>query len=84
MEFPSTDYVKAEMDTKPIEGLYSFGLLFATSINHLQTYEETFLKALKQGAMIWITYPKKSSMLSKILNRDYGWEKDLLGLLQFR
>ena len=42
MESPSTDYVTAEMDTKPIEGLYSFGLLFATSINHLQTYEEIF------------------------------------------
>ena len=42
MESPSTDYVKAEMDTKPTEGLNSFGLLFSTSINHLQTYEEIF------------------------------------------
>ena len=71
------------MDTKPTGGLYLFGLLFATSINYLQTYEETFLKALKRDAMILIVYPKESSMLFKILNRDYGWEKDLLGLLQF-
>lgn len=74
MESPSTDYVTAEMDTKPTEGLYSFGLLFATSINHLQIHEETFLKALKQDAMIWIAYPKKSSKLFKDLNRDHGWE----------
>ena len=74
LESPSTDNITAEMDTKPTEGLYSFGLLFATSISHLQTHEETFLKALKQDAMIWIAYPKKSSKLFKDLNRDYGWE----------
>ena len=86
MESPSTDYVTSEMDTNPTEGLYSFGLLFATSINHLQTHEESFLNALKKDAMIWIAYPKKSSKLFKDLNRDYGWEtiqaKGLVGLRQ--
>lgn len=37
MESPSADIVTAEMDTHPTEGLYSFGLLFATSVNHLRT-----------------------------------------------
>jgi len=62
------------MDTQPKDGLYSFGLLFAKSIDHLHTYEATFFNALKEDAMIWIAYPKKSSKLFKNLNRDYGWE----------
>jgi len=59
MESPSLDYVTAEMDTQPKDGLYSFGLLFATSIENLHTHEATFLKALNEEAMIWIAYPKK-------------------------
>lgn len=74
MESPSSDYVTAEMDTQPKDGLYSFGLLFATSIDHLHTHEATFFKALNEDAMIWIAYPKKSSKLFKNLNRDFGWE----------
>ncbi|MDX1807594.1 MAG: YdeI/OmpD-associated family protein [Paenisporosarcina sp.] len=74
MESPLPDYVTAEMDTQPKDGLYSFGLLFATSINHLHTHEATFFKALNEDAMIWIAYPKKSSKLFKNLNRDFGWE----------
>ena len=77
MESPSADYVTAEMDTQPTEGLYSFGLLFATSVDHLRT---------KRDAMIWVAYPKKSSKLFKDLNRDKGWEnfnlKDLSESLQ--
>ncbi len=86
MESPSANYVTVEMDTQPTEGLYSFGLLFATSVDHLRTHEASFFNALKRDAMIWVAYPKKSSKLFKDLNRDKGWEnfnlKDLSESLQ--
>lgn len=84
LEAPDYLELSNRIDIMPSESSYSFALLFAKSINHLNEHAHTIISACSNEALLWIAYPKKSSSMYKDLNRDYGWhiveEKGLQGI----
>ncbi|NOU93323.1 hypothetical protein GC093_08845 [Paenibacillus sp. LMG 31456] len=61
------------LDTQP-EGTYDLVHLFVRSIAELEVHAPVALQAVKYNALLWITYPKKSSKLKTDLSRDEGWK----------
>ncbi len=47
---------------------------FVVSQSDLELNLSKVLKALKPGALLWISYPKRSSGMQTDLNRDKGWD----------
>lgn len=84
LEAPARLELSNRIDITPSVTSYSFALLFAKSINHLNEHAHTIISACSNEALLWIAYPKKSSSMYKDLNRDYGWhvvqEKGLQGI----
>lgn len=84
LEAPNHLELSNRIDMTPSVSSYSFALLFAKSINHLNEHAHTIISACSNEALLWIAYPKKSSSMYKDLNRDYGWqvvqEKGLQGI----
>jgi hypothetical protein len=62
-----------EFDRQP-EGMYDFVQLFVHSIAELEELGPVAVKAVNNNALLWISYPKKSSKIKTDLNRDAGWE----------
>jgi hypothetical protein len=56
------------------EGTFDFVMLFAASIAQLDQFTPDTLRALKDGGLVWISYPKKSSKIKTDINRDISWK----------
>lgn len=51
-----------------------FVLLFARNQEELRRHAPQVLPKLKEAAIFWVAYPKKSSKLKSDITRDSGWE----------
>jgi hypothetical protein len=54
-------------------GEFDVVLLFAHHGKDLERYGTKAIKAVRQGGMLWIAYPKKSAKVDTDLTRDVGW-----------
>ncbi|MFD0675673.1 MULTISPECIES: YdeI/OmpD-associated family protein [unclassified Paenibacillus] len=61
------------LDTQP-EGTYDLVHLFVRSAAELEEFAPLAIHAVKYDALLWITYPKKSSKIKTDLSRDEGWK----------
>lgn len=50
-----------------LEGIFDFVLLFAHDQKELNTWVPQILPHLREDALFWVAYPKKSSKISRIL-----------------
>jgi hypothetical protein len=60
--------------TDQVEGTLDFALLFAHNQEELRRHVPEVLPHLKEDALLWIAYPKKSSKIKSDISRDSGWE----------
>ena len=56
--------------------------LFAKDQAELRKHLETALAALKDGGILWISFPKGTSKIQTDLTRDQGWESVTAAALQ--
>lgn len=63
----------AQVSTR-VGGTYDVVLFFATDSATLQKGLTRAIGALRDGAVFWICYPKKSSGIKTDLSRDNGWK----------
>ncbi|MDF2962658.1 MAG: hypothetical protein K0S39_4393 [Paenibacillus sp.] len=61
------------LDNHP-EGTYDMVHLFVRSIAELEEYGPLAVQAVKYNALLWISYPKKTSKIKTDLSRDAGWK----------
>jgi hypothetical protein len=65
---------------------YDVVLLFVRSKAELDAHAGGVFDALREGGVLWISYPKKSGKIKTDINRDQGWdavsERDFLGVTQ--
>lgn len=61
------------LETAPGEGAYDFVHLFVQNQSELAEYGPVALDVLEEDALLWISYPKKSSGVESDLSRDEGW-----------
>ncbi|WAH38028.1 hypothetical protein [Alicyclobacillus dauci] len=57
-----------------LEGSFDFVLIFAHSQAELGTYAVPVVSHLKEDALFWVAYPKKTSKIKSDISRDHGWE----------
>lgn len=57
-----------------LDGSFDFVLLFAHNQDELRSHVPKILEHLKESAVLWVAYPKKSSKIKSDINRDQGWE----------
>lgn len=62
-----------ELATAP-EGTYDFVQAFVKSKAELDRLATIAIKVAKPGALVWITYPKKSGAIKTDITRDSGWD----------
>lgn len=53
---------------------YDAVILFVTDQTQLNRDIKSTLTALQNDALLWISYPKKSSKVKADISRDYGWD----------
>lgn len=63
-----------ELDATPSGAKYDYGHVFSHNSGELARYGPAVLSAVKPEALLWFSYPKKSSGLETDLNRDSGWK----------
>ena len=51
-----------------------FALVFAVNCNQLNGILREVIPSLREGAKLWVAYPKTSSKISTDLNRECSWE----------
>jgi hypothetical protein len=56
-----------------IRGEFDVVLLFAHHSKDLERHVPKAVKAVREGGILWIAYPKKSSKVDSDLTRDVGW-----------
>ena len=56
------------------KGAYQFVQLFATRKSEIKKSTPKLLKHAARGALVWITYPKKSSGVESDLYREEVWD----------
>jgi len=61
------------LDTE-ITGTYDFTHLFVKDSQDLHELIDQVLKAVQYDSLLWISYPKSSSLVETDLNRDSLWE----------
>jgi hypothetical protein len=59
---------------KELNGTFDFLLLFAQNQAELDRFVPEVLQHLKEAAIFWVAYPKKSSKLKSDITRDSGWD----------
>ncbi len=59
--------------TDKMGGVHPFVQLFATRKAEIQKSTAKLLKAAAPGALVWITYPKKTSGVESDLSREEVW-----------
>ncbi|HEX8881666.1 MAG TPA: hypothetical protein VF749_16610 [Candidatus Acidoferrum sp.] len=52
------------------DGMYPFVQVFATSLSEISSFARSFSKHTAPNALVWISYPKKTSKLKGNLSRD--------------
>jgi predicted CoA-binding protein len=57
-----------------LNGTFDFLLLFAQNQAELTRFVPEVLPHLKEAAVFWVAYPKKSSKLKSDITRDSGWD----------
>jgi hypothetical protein len=57
-----------------LEGSFDFVLVFAHNQEELNTQVPNILPHLKEDALFWVAYPKKTSKIKSDISRDKGWE----------
>jgi hypothetical protein len=62
-----------EVDTLP-EGTYEFVQLFVLNSEDVKKSFAATIPFLKEDALFWVTYPKKSSKIKTDINRDVLWK----------
>nr|WP_207789285.1 hypothetical protein [Neobacillus terrae] len=62
-----------EEDTQP-EGTYDFVQLFVLNSEDVKKLFAATIPFLKEDALFWVTYPKKSSKIKTDINRDVLWK----------
>ncbi len=60
--------------SEKIGGTHQFVQLFATHKAEIQKTAPTLLKRAATGALVWITYPKKTSGVESDLSREEVWD----------
>jgi hypothetical protein len=65
------EHVKIETSLK---GIHDFVQLFVNNKAELHKIGPLAAKLLKENALFWISYPKKSSKISTDLSRDESWK----------
>ena len=56
------------------KGAYQFAQLFATRKSEIKKSAPKLLKHAARGALVWITYPKKTSDVESDLYREEVWD----------
>jgi hypothetical protein len=51
-------------------GLYPFVQVFATRLSEISRFAQRLSKHAASNALVWISYPKKTSKLNRNLSRD--------------
>jgi predicted CoA-binding protein len=59
---------------KQLNGAFDFLLLFAQNQAELARFVPEVLPHLKEAAIFWVAYPKKSAKLKSDITRDSGWD----------
>ncbi|MCE7984199.1 MAG: hypothetical protein DYG89_23740 [Caldilinea sp. CFX5] len=74
---------RVRVDTQPVgDERYDFVMVFVKSCAEVQANAEPAVKRVKEDALLWFAYPKKSSKKYKTdLGRDDGWQP--LGVLGY-
>lgn len=62
-----------ESDMEP-EGTYDFVQLFVKNSEDVKKWFADTIPFLKEDALFWVTYPKKSSKIKTDINRDVLWK----------
>lgn len=57
-----------------LDGIFDMVLLFVHNQEELANYVPKILTQLKDNALFWVAYPKKSSKIKTDISRDSGWE----------
>ncbi|MFQ5888413.1 MAG: hypothetical protein ACE5JR_00015 [Gemmatimonadota bacterium] len=78
---PPTGYVNgigslpegAELATRAT-GRFDWVQLFAKNTSELKRFAPKAIKSLRDGGILWISYPKRSSQVETDLSRDKGWD----------
>jgi hypothetical protein len=60
--------------------------LFVRTVSDLAAHGAKAIKAVREGGILWVAYPKKSGAIKTDISRDVGWEvmaqHDWLGVTQ--
>jgi predicted SnoaL-like aldol condensation-catalyzing enzyme len=59
--------------SKTVGGTHQFVQFFATRKSEIQKSASKLLQSADSGALVWITYPKKSSRVESDLSREEVW-----------
>jgi hypothetical protein len=59
--------------SKTVGGTHQFVQFFATRNSEIQKSASKLLQSADSGALVWITYPKKSSRVESDLSREEVW-----------
>lgn len=60
--------------SESVSGTYEFVQFFATRASEIKKSAPRLLKHAARGALVWITYPKKTSGIESDLSREAVWE----------
>src|SRR5579863_4294823 len=56
-------------------GTFDFVQVFVYDKASLHFHAPAAIQAIKQGGLLWITYPKKTSAIKSDISRDILWEE---------
>jgi len=56
------------------DGVYDLVRLFVRSVAELNQHFAAAKNAVKEGGMLWISYPKKTGKIKTDITRDVGWD----------
>ena len=59
--------------SKTVGGNYGFVQFFASKKAEIEKLKKKLLESADPGALVWISYPKKSSRLDSDLSREVVW-----------
>ena len=57
-----------------VKGAHEFVQLFATTKSDIKKWKKKILQSAAPGALVWITYPKKTSGMESDLSREAVWQ----------
>jgi len=63
----------AEVKTNA-DGTFDLVQVFLYNKADVDNYGPMAIQAVKQGGLLWFTYPKKTSKIKSDITRDIGWE----------